>query len=117
MAFFSINVIFVMELFSNPLVGVETRENIDAVRLADVEAEFTVARLAFNASYRRFQDHHKAHKTGPFFMRFDRCVSIQFLHETAEAKALVVDATKKREKLHSLMADRAALRFKLGLSK
>lgn len=108
-----------MALFTKPVfatVKTTPHENNEQ-KLPEVEVAFSEARLAFDDAYQRFFNYHKAHKSGPHFALVGNRVNVEFPHETGEARALAVAATKAREAFHILMRERAELCFKLGLSK
>jgi hypothetical protein len=98
-----------MAIWTKTAVASETQEKTDESRLAECEQAFTAARLDFNSAYRSFCDFHKTHRTGPFFVRRGDLNFVEFPRETPEAKALAVDVEKKRQKFHTLMAERADL--------
>jgi hypothetical protein len=100
--------------FLTKLPVVFETQDPDVARLTEVEAGFSDARVQFNSVYQRFFDYHKTHKTSPFLALVDHRVSIEFQRETGEGKELAVDVTKKRQRFHALMAERASLLQKLG---
>jgi hypothetical protein len=103
-------------LLTKPPVVVETQDP-DIIRLTEVEAEFTRARVQFNLAYQRFLVFCKTIKTGPFPALVNGSVNVEFPRESTESRILAIDVTRKRQTFHVLMAERASLLQKLGRTK